>query len=118
MGVREARKLTPCPATVIISILDQFEEHAWPEQLHEFGDHLVLDFVDTFEKPGEREWPDQLTEEDTSPRAPGMTTERLSWRTHKRSLRFWPRTMPLPNPPSWLCAATVVLADRLPWRSG
>ncbi|MBA4264310.1 MAG: hypothetical protein C0453_04450, partial [Comamonadaceae bacterium] len=64
MGVREAGKLMPCPATVIISILDQFEEHARPEQLNEFADHLVLDFVDTFEKPGEPEWPDQLTKEE------------------------------------------------------
>ncbi len=59
MGVKEVRMLAPCSATVIISILDQFEEHARPEQLHEFADHLVLTFVDTFEKPGEPEWPDK-----------------------------------------------------------
>jgi predicted protein tyrosine phosphatase len=64
MSVKEARMLAPCSATVIISILDQFEEHARPELLHEFADHLVLNFVDTFEKPDQPEWPDQLTEEE------------------------------------------------------
>lgn len=64
MGVKEARMLAPCSATVIISILDQFEEHARPERLHEFADCLVLNFVDTFEKPDQSEWPDHLTEEE------------------------------------------------------
>lgn len=64
MGVREARLLKPRPDTVIISILDQFEEHNRPVHLHQFKDHLILYFVDTFEKPGESEWPDQMTEEE------------------------------------------------------
>lgn len=38
MSVKAARMLAPCSATVIISILDQFEEHARPEKLHELAD--------------------------------------------------------------------------------
>ncbi len=64
MGVREASKLEPRSDTVIISILDQFEEHNRPEHLHRFKDHLILYFVDTFEKPGEPDWPDQMSEEE------------------------------------------------------
>jgi predicted protein tyrosine phosphatase len=64
MSVRESRLLAPCPSTVIISILDQFEEHARPQHLHAFADHLVLNFVDTFERPGESYWPDQMSEEE------------------------------------------------------
>jgi predicted protein tyrosine phosphatase len=62
MGVREAMKLEPRQDTVIISILDQFEEHNRPDHLHKFKDHLILNFVDTFEKPGDPDWPDQMTE--------------------------------------------------------
>jgi len=62
MDVREARQLKPSQTTVIISILDQFEEHNRPDHLHLFRDHLVLNFVDTFERPGDPEWPDQMSE--------------------------------------------------------
>ncbi len=64
MGVREAMKLEPRQDTVIISILDQFEEHNRPDHLHLFRDHLILNFVDTFERPGEQDWPDQMSEEE------------------------------------------------------
>lgn len=64
MGVREASKLEPRSDTVIISILDQFEEHNRPDHLHRFKDHLILYFVDTFEKPGEPDWPDQMSEDE------------------------------------------------------
>ncbi|MBW0169666.1 MAG: dual specificity protein phosphatase family protein [Hydrogenophaga sp.] len=64
MGVREASKLEPGSDTVIISILDQFEEHNRPDHLHRFKDDLILYFVDTFEKPGEPDWPDQMSEEE------------------------------------------------------
>lgn len=64
LSVREAQQLAPCPATVIISILDQFEKHARPPQLHLFADYLVLSFVDTFERPGEPIWPDQMNDEE------------------------------------------------------
>lgn len=62
MGVREAMKLEPRQDTVIISILDQFEEHNRPDHLHLFRDHLILNFVDTFERPGDPDWPDQMSE--------------------------------------------------------
>ena len=62
MGVREASRLEPSQTTVIISILDQFEEHNRPPRLCEFKDHLILNFVDTFEKPGEPHWPDRMSE--------------------------------------------------------
>jgi predicted protein tyrosine phosphatase len=62
MGVREAMKLEPRQDTVIISILDQFEEHNRPDHLHLFRDHLILSFVDTFERPGDPDWPDQMSE--------------------------------------------------------
>ncbi|MDT4855937.1 hypothetical protein FQZ97_903100 [compost metagenome] len=62
MGVREASRLEPSPTTMIISILDQFDEHNRPQRLHEFRDHLILNFVDTFEKPGVPHWPDQMSE--------------------------------------------------------
>ncbi|WP_382327940.1 hypothetical protein ACFJGX_05400 [Hydrogenophaga sp. UC242_50] len=55
MGVKDAIKLAPSSDTVIISILNQFEECNRPEHLHQFRDHLILHFVDTFEKPGEPE---------------------------------------------------------------
>ncbi len=64
MGVKEASKLVPCSDTVIISILNQFEECNRPDHLHQFRDHLVLHFVDTFEQPGEPDWPDQMSEEE------------------------------------------------------
>ena len=64
MGVREASKLAPSADTVIISILNQFEECNRPDHLHQFRDHLILHFVDTFEKTGEPDWPDQMTEEE------------------------------------------------------
>lgn len=63
MGVREASKLEPSSDTVIISILNQFEECNRPQHLHQFRDHLILYFVDTFEQPGEPDWPDQMSEE-------------------------------------------------------
>ena len=62
MGVREAARLEPSQTMVVISILDQFEEHNRPDHLHLFRDHLILNFVDTFEKPGEPHWPDQMSE--------------------------------------------------------
>lgn len=62
MGVREASRLEPSQTTVVISILDQFEEHNRPTRLHEFRDHLILSFVDTFEQPGEPHWPDRMSE--------------------------------------------------------
>lgn len=62
MGVREAARLEPSQTTVIISILDQFEEHNRPPRLHEFKDHLILNFVDTFEMPSEPHWSDQMSE--------------------------------------------------------
>ncbi len=62
MGVREAMKLEPRQDAVIISILDQFEEHNRPDHLHLFRDHLILHFVDTFEQPEEPDWPDQMSE--------------------------------------------------------
>lgn len=62
MGVREAARLEPSQTMVIISILDQFEEHNRPPRLREFKDHLILNFVDTFEKPGEPHWPDRMSE--------------------------------------------------------
>lgn len=62
MGVREAMKLEPRQDTVIISILDQFEEHNRPDHLHLFRDHLILNFVDTFERPGDPDWPDQMSD--------------------------------------------------------
>ncbi|WP_382322400.1 hypothetical protein ACFJI0_22635 [Hydrogenophaga sp. UC242_53] len=64
MGVKDAIKLAPSSDTVIISILNQFEECNRPEHLHQFRDHLILHFVDTFEKPGEPEWRDQMSEEE------------------------------------------------------
>ncbi|MDO9436005.1 hypothetical protein [Hydrogenophaga sp.] len=64
MGVREAMKLEPLQDTVIISILDQFEECNRPDHLHKFRDHLILNFVDTFERPGDPDWPDQMSEEE------------------------------------------------------
>lgn len=64
MGVREAGQLELRTDTVIISILDQFEECNRPNHLHQFRDHLILYFVDTFEKPGEPDWPDQMSEEE------------------------------------------------------
>ncbi|WP_137921456.1 dual specificity protein phosphatase family protein [Hydrogenophaga sp. 2FB] len=64
MGVREAMKLEPRQDTVIISILDQFEECNRPDHLHKFRDHLILNFVDTFERPGDPDWPDQMSEEE------------------------------------------------------
>lgn len=64
MGVREAMKLEPRQDTVIISILDQFEEHNRPDHLAQFKDHLDLNFVDTFEKPGDPDWLDQMSEEE------------------------------------------------------
>lgn len=63
MGVREARALEPRQDTVIISILDQFEEHNRPDRLHLFRDHLILNFVDITEKPDETPWPDEMTPE-------------------------------------------------------
>lgn len=62
MGVREASRLEPSQTKVIISILDQFEEHSRPPGLHELRCHLILNFVDTFEKPGEPHWPDRMSE--------------------------------------------------------
>lgn len=62
LSVKEARKLPASSDTVIVSILDQFEEWHRPEHLAEFKDALVLHFVDTFEKPGEPAWPDQMDE--------------------------------------------------------
>jgi protein-tyrosine phosphatase len=64
MGVREAMKLELRQDTVIISILDQFEECNRPDHLHKFRDHLVLNFVDTFERPDDPDWPDQMSEEE------------------------------------------------------
>lgn len=64
MGVWEAKRLEPRGDTVIISILDQFEEHNRPDHLHKFKDHLILNFVDTFEKPRDPDWPDQMSEEE------------------------------------------------------
>lgn len=64
MCVREASRLEPSRNTVIISILDQFEEHNRSPRLREFKDQLILNFVDTFEKPGEPHWPDRLSEAD------------------------------------------------------
>ena len=64
MGVREATRLEPRQDTVIISILDQFEECNRPDHLHKFRDHLILNFVDTFERPGDLDWPDQMSEEE------------------------------------------------------
>ena len=43
MGVREAMKLEPRLDTVIISILDQFEQHNRPDYLH-----LFLNLLDKF----------------------------------------------------------------------
>lgn len=63
LSVREARALAPSPDTVIISILDQFEQFQRPERLQEFKDCLVMDFVDTFEMEDEPHWPDQMTPE-------------------------------------------------------
>jgi len=62
MGVREASRLEPSHTTVIISILDQFEEHNRPPRLREFKDYLILNFVDTSEQPGEPHWPDRMSE--------------------------------------------------------
>ena len=62
MGVREAGRLEPSQTTVVISILDQFEEHNRPTRLYEFKDHLILNFVDAFEKLGEPHWPDRMSE--------------------------------------------------------
>lgn len=64
LSVREARVLTPGKRTVIISILDEFEEHNRPDHLAQFRDHLVMNFVDTSEKEGEPHWPDQMTPEE------------------------------------------------------
>lgn len=64
MGVREATRLEPRQDTVIISILDQFEECNRPDHLHKFRDHLILNFVDTFERPWDPDWPDQISEEE------------------------------------------------------
>ena len=52
MGVREASKLEPRSDTVIISILNQFEECNRPEHLHQFRDHLILHFVATAGRTG------------------------------------------------------------------
>lgn len=62
MGVRDAVRLEPSQTAVVISILDQFEEHNRPIRLHEFKDHLILNFVDTFEQPGEPHWPNRMSE--------------------------------------------------------
>lgn len=64
MGVKDAIKLAPSSDTVIISILNQFEECNRPEHLHRFRDHLILHFVDTSEEPGEPDWLDQMSEEE------------------------------------------------------
>lgn len=64
MGVREASRLEPSQTTVVISILEQFEEHNRPTRLHEFRDHLILNFVDTSEQPGEPHWPDQRSKQE------------------------------------------------------
>lgn len=40
------------------------DSHNRPEHLHQFRNHLILRFVDTFEKPGEPDWPDQMSEEE------------------------------------------------------
>lgn len=32
--------------------------------MHQFKGHLVLKFVDTFEKPGDSDWPDQMSEDE------------------------------------------------------
>lgn len=61
MGAREANRLEPSLTTVIISILYPIEEHRRPSRLHEFKDHLILNFVDTFEEPDEPHWPDQMS---------------------------------------------------------
>lgn len=62
MGAREAEQIEPSQTTVIISILDQFEEHNRPTRLRKFRDHLMLSFVDRFEEPGQPHWPDQMTD--------------------------------------------------------
>lgn len=62
MGVREAQQVEPNQTTVVISILDQFEEHNRPTRLKEFRDYLVLSFVDSSEEPGETHWSDQMSE--------------------------------------------------------
>lgn len=64
MGVWEAQQVEPNQTIVVISILDQFEEHNRPTRLKEFRDNLVLSFVDTSEEPGEPHWPDQMSEAD------------------------------------------------------
>lgn len=64
MGVREASKLAPSKDTVIISILNQFEDCNRPDHLNQFREHLILHFVDTFEKPGDPAWPDQMSDDE------------------------------------------------------
>lgn len=118
MGVKDAIKLAPSSDTVIISILNQFEECNRPEHLHQFRDHLILHFVDTFEKPGEPEWQDQMSEEEhkvickyDEEKAPNSSTRgallSLSAGTTKRPMRY-----------GWSCTAKGASADLQPWPNG
>lgn len=61
MSAAEVSKLAPSQGTVIISILDQFEESSRPAHLDAFADHLSLSFVDTFERAKTMAWPDEMT---------------------------------------------------------
>lgn len=61
MSAVEAAYLNPSAKTVVISILDQFEESSRPKRLSEFRDHLSLSFVDTFERTKATIWPDEMT---------------------------------------------------------
>lgn len=61
MSVKEATALPATQDTVIISVLDQFEEIGRPRHLGDFRDHLVLNFVDASERGVKVFWPDEMT---------------------------------------------------------
>lgn len=63
MSVKEATALPATTDTVIISVLDQFEETGRPPHLRNFRDHLILNFVDASERGGKLLWPDEMTPE-------------------------------------------------------
>ncbi len=63
MSVKEATALPATQDTVVISVLDQFEETGRPPHLGDFRDHLVLHFVDASERGAKLFWPDEMTPE-------------------------------------------------------
>lgn len=94
LSVKDAQRLPPSADTVVISILDPSEEHHRPQHLTQFADHLVLDFEDACERPGEAPWPDHMTEQQHEQvctlvvsRAPELTdAQRIAEFVHRHHL--------------------------------